>query len=547
MTPKTTDQFYRMSPPSPNGRDVPLHPVLPPPNFFGLPDKFDAWRPGQDILVQDIVTSDHRFFMPVSPTGSGKSLAYITAAVLSGVRTLVLTSTNALLAQLLGDFGELAVGIKGKSHYRCKALGHGATCDKGACNYGGSCHLKDGGCPYWDQVRRAKSAGIVITNYAFWIYNNRANPDTDVLGEFGLLVCDEAHDAPDRVADAYTVRFSVKNHVERYLLQPYDWVSDHRSVSDWATRAIPEVERQYKEARAAGHVERTFQAVTAKRKLKEVIEMCASPENVVIVPEKKWGVLRVAVAWPFDRAGKVLFRNIPRVVMTSATVRMKTAGMMGIGSGSGGDVVMTEYPHVIPVERRMLYHVPTIRVNYRTTPIQMRTWMMRIDQIIRSRTELNGIVHPVSYARRNLIIKDSKFTGIMMTHDTKTAMDTVARFKRERGHVLVSPSVTTGHDFAYDTARYQIIGKIAYPDTSDPITKERCNRDPDYGPYVAMQTLVQTAGRIVRAADDWGESFIIDDNIKWFMPKYGHFAPDWFLGAYQSLNGVMAYDPNKWR
>jgi len=94
--------------------------------------------------------------------------------------------------------------------------------------------------------------------------------------------------------------------------------------------------------------------------------------------------------------------------------------------------------------------------------------------------------------------------------------------------VLVSPAVTTGFDFPYDAAEYQIIGKIAYPDTRNRITKARCDADPEYAPYIAMQQLVQTCGRATRAADDFSENFVIDDTFGWFMKRYHRFAPQWF-------------------
>jgi Rad3-related DNA helicase len=530
--------------------EIPQEPVLPPPPTFGLSHRFDTWRPGQDQATSSIVTSDSRFNALVCPTGFGKSLMYICAAILSGERTLVLTSTNPLSHQLMEDFGDLCVQVKGKANYRCRKIGYGVTCDKGPCQYGIGCQWKDGGCPYFDQIRRAMGAQIVITNYAFWIYNNKARLVADEqdspIGDFGLLVCDEAHDCPDKVADAFTVRFSRRSDVEKYLLQGYGWEADDQKVLTWARQARVEAHRIYQEAKREDRLERAFQATGAKRKLKEVIEMIAgdtggfeagnpSGSNIVIVPEKKWGVLRVALAWPFDRAREVLFRDIPKIVFTSATVRPKTTGMLGVKEG---ECRLMEYPHIIPQERRVLYHIPTIRLNYRTTDVEMRTWLTRIDQIMKGRLDRNGIIHTVSYARRDLLLKRSKYVDRMVTHNRKDASEVIERFKEGRGRTLVSPSVTTGYDFPDDTARWQIIGKIAYPDTSDPITKERCKRDSEYGPYVAMQTLVQTVGRIVRGAEDWGESFIIDDNVKWFIYKYGMFAPDWFTGSYKGLTGV---------
>jgi len=91
--------------------------------------------------------------------------------------------------------------------------------------------------------------------------------------------------------------------------------------------------------------------------------------------------------------------------------------------------------------------------------------------------------------------------------------------------------MTTGWDFPYDSCYFQIIGKIPYPDTRGEIQQARTKQDPHYQSYVAMQTLVQIAGRGVRAEDDKCETLVVDDNMLWFISRYKEFAPKWFHDA----------------
>lgn len=127
----------------------------------------------------------------------------------------------------------------------------------------------------------------------------------------------------------------------------------------------------------------------------------------------------------------------------------------------------------------------------------------------------------------------------MLTHTTKTAINTVASFKMaDPPAYLVSPSMTTGWDFPDDECRFQIIGKIAWPDRRNKITDARCKQDDEYAPYIAMQQLVQACGRPVRSMDDWSETFCIDNSIVWFMKYNKRFAPDWFRGAYRISKNV---------
>ena len=123
---------------------------------------------------------------------------------------------------------------------------------------------------------------------------------------------------------------------------------------------------------------------------------------------------------------------------------------------------------------------------------------------------------------------------MFITHRRGDVEGQVEMFKRaDPPAVLVSPAMATGFDFPGDVCRYQIIGKLAYPDTRNRITKARSKGDVDYGAYIAMQELIQAVGRAVRDKEDWAESFIIDDNVGWFMKRYGRtFSPFWFREAF---------------
>jgi Rad3-related DNA helicase len=94
--------------------------------------------------------------------------------------------------------------------------------------------------------------------------------------------------------------------------------------------------------------------------------------------------------------------------------------------------------------------------------------------------------------------------------------------------VLVSPSFSTGWDFAGKHAEYQIIAKLPIPDTRSKVMQARCERDPSYADYLAAQELVQSCGRVVRSAEDRGETILIDDSWSWFKRKAEQHMPKWF-------------------
>lgn len=131
----------------------------------------------------------------------------------------------------------------------------------------------------------------------------------------------------------------------------------------------------------------------------------------------------------------------------------------------------------------------------------------------------------------------------MMTHKRDTTQMTVEKFKEStEPKVLVSPSLVTGWDFPYDECRWQIIAKIPFPDGRSEVMQARQRIDPDYGMYLAVQSLVQACGRGMRAPDDFSEVYVIDNHWEWFVSKYKGMFQNWFLQAVKRVT-LIPGDP----
>ena len=117
----------------------------------------------------------------------------------------------------------------------------------------------------------------------------------------------------------------------------------------------------------------------------------------------------------------------------------------------------------------------------------------------------------------------------MFVHGSKDLVSTVERFKKSPAPaILVSPSVTSGWDFPGTECEYIIIGKVPWPDSRGALMRARTKEDRDWGAFLAMESVVQEAGRGTRSQEDRCEIFVVDDNWVWFYPKYKGFAPYWF-------------------
>ncbi len=542
---------------------------LPDPIDMGAPEHFTEWRHHQDKAILDMAEAETRFIMAVLPTGSGKSLIYMMLSRLTASRTAVLTRTKALQRQLDEEFSAMgAVQVKGMGSYRCRALGQQGelfetfgdraalrnghpSCEDGPCHAGVTCSLKSGGCDYYDAVRQAERAEVVVTNYTYWMTQHKYGRG---LGSFDLLILDEAHDAPAAVSDFLAVSLDPYQ-MAKIGADPLRGQPDMTQWAQWAAHhyqaAIARAESMkdlITEARQKGKKVTQAQLAEAKtlKNLASTLDVIRKIDDGWICHTTDRGRYVWTPVWPAPYTEEALFRKIPKVVLTSATVRPKSAYYLGV---KDEDLSLREYPSVFPKARRPIYHLnhnPRLAVSRRMTPGQKQLWMADIDYILTTRSDRKGIIHTVSYERARWIHQSSEHSDRMIVHSREGTDAAIARFKAadpETGAVLVSPSVTTGYDFPYDQCEYIIIAKVPFPDSSDPVLKAREIRDEEYQMYAVMQTLVQATGRGMRAADDACECFIIDDMVRWFVGKYKHLAPKWFLDTLQTRERLPVAPP----
>lgn len=525
------------------------------PSDLGLPDKFQGWNAHQRDAIMAAVCSDKRFVMINAPPGVGKTVVGMGISAMLG-RTLYLTMTKPLQSQLMGDFESMGMKeLKGQNNYPCNLLleqgrkrAEPVACDEGPCHIGVECEMRDGGCDYYDAVRRAARAHLVSENYVHWMTMNRFG-EPGALGEFDCLICDEAHELNDALADFLQV--TLDRHDTRRLIRaelPFgasmeEWVEWAQEEGLPRCRAITEATR--------GSAALFYSGITLVKALKDLesnITMLASAakwkrldaaDPAVWTPgatsdwviEEEEDKVSFRPIWASGYAENYVFAGIPKVILMSATVTPRDAYYLGT---TRNQMTYLAYPSPFHQKRRPLYTIPVANVGHRMTSGETRTWLKAIDRIVEKETGrgLKGIIHAVSYDRAKLIRDHSRFKDLMIIHERRTTRETVERFKAWTGPaVLISPSVGTGYDFPGDSCRFQILAKLPFIDTRPAITKARIKLDKRYQDHVALRTLIQMYGRGVRSTDDWCRNYLIDANWRWFYPRVRKMVPRWFRMA----------------
>lgn len=463
-------------------------------------------------------------------------------ALLTGQPTCIVTDNRALQDQLMADYASIGlVDIRGRRNYECDYRPD-YTCEDGmaaSCPYRGTVS-----CPSSQAEMRAATSSLVVTNYDKWTASKRFGQGMD---HFKQVVFDEGHQTHDAIARAMQI---ILHHREiedglKIDFVPHPQALEFSNWKTWASHARTKADFAMKAAKArmlsVPNPKRAWvQHYTHMRNLTRrlAILSTANPAN--------WICDERIDGWQFDpvHVGKyaeaALLLRVPNIVVVSATLRPKTLFMIGVARENFD---FLEFGSNFDPTRCPIYYVPTMRVDQRATDLSM-LWI-RLDQIAAKRTDRKGIVHTISYSRRDQILARSRFASSMLVNEKGEASTVIVEeFKGSApGTILVSPSVGAGFDFPGTQCEWQFMCKIPFPDSRDKIVQARQEADKEYGPYMAMNKLVQVFGRGMRSKDDRCENFIGDDHLEWFLPRYGHLAPKSFHGFFKKVTVVPQPPP----
>jgi Rad3-related DNA helicase len=479
------------------------------------------------------------FNLLVIPVGGGKSAIYMGFAQADDdLRFLFLTANKNLQDQLYGDFAALGLkDVRGRSNYLCNLDVEAKnvrprTAATAKCASGVFCErLIDGDCDWVDARKIAGRSRLVVSNYDTWLYDEERGD----LGQFDVIVCDEAHLAPDKIGDFTAVEIQFKEVRTWGLGNPV--ANNIKSVIQWAIKSCDRIENRLVHKLPLDVAREGRDLLRRLGRLRRLSQL----EWINTSNRYRY---RWALVDPGQVAAELLFRHAKKVVLSSATIRKKTLDLLGVKGKKAASVKVMEQESNFPIQRRPIYYMPVARMGRNTDTYNVRKWHDLQYDIVRDRTDRNGVIHSISYDRAQEIHdeltrrfkKDERPVRLLLHKRGVSIADFLAEFKASpRGTCAISPAISTGVDLAYTLAEYQIIPKMPFPDFSDPLLKVRMKRDSKYVPYVTMQTLVQMYGRVDRAPDDQGETFILDAHFGWLKAANFELAPRYFHAAIKTL------------
>jgi ATP-dependent DNA helicase DinG len=514
------------------------------PSDLGFPAKFANFRsyPGysQWQTASDMASAasdfGFRFIGNCSPVGSGKSLCQLTTArILDSGRTLYLTINKSLQNQLVSDFGDSAsslgmYNLTGHSSYPCAIRSMHSDTDAISSI---ECTDREN-CGYWRDVRESLTHDLVTSNFANWISIARAG-DPDRFGHFSTLILDEAHNLESVLCDLLAVRFSRRSTYElikRNLPQNgeplpvwIEWASECSSVAFQALSNSRQRDRDESNGRESIDTKRLGQL------LRDLLTVSAITDEWAVEP-KPYGA-QLTPAFAENYAEDYLFRGIPTVILSSATITPEDFAYLGIPDPN---FKLFDIQSGFPPERRPFYYWPKTPIDYNSVEGQLIQTVNRYDQIIEPRLELGWkcLIHSVSYYHAQTIAKLSRHP--ILTHSKSNAQSVIRDWmSNPKPQVLASPVMSEGVDLAHDLCRCQFIWKIPIPYSGDPLISIRKKRRPKYTLYLAAKTMQQMYGRVMRAGLDFGETWITDSNWGKYMRRSVQW-PVSFRSAWKTID-----------
>lgn len=529
-------------------------------SFFPL-EKPRANQKAVLLEVDKAFQEGKKFIILEAPVGSGKSSVAMTFAR-KFQDSHILTPQKSLQNQYYEDFEDDSVLMKGRNAYPCTRgknkriylkvisdIHKGQVrqpgrdednCATAPCRNSEAvfnlCVQAQGMCPYTAAIETAQKHHTVIHNIHSFIFQTNFG---EKFEKRKLLVVDEAHLIEGIIRDFITKKVTLRG-----LVESID-TPNEQSIEAWcdffeqerflppltaSEKAMKEVDEnyvteqdKYLEQILAFREKADYygEAFTVKRIPNYVGERCVNttfefiPHSVGNAPTN------------------LIFQYGEHVLLMSGTIYDKNMFCKSIGV-KPDDAYFIRVPSTFPVKTRPIYLKPEYQVDtsFANWDDNFKDMIGKINKILNIFHDAKGLIHVPSYQAAEDIASWLPEDRVMW-HDKSNLQERLSEFYASKEpKVFLSPVCQQGVDFKYDRARFQIILRIPYLNTSDEFINYVVKNDFQRYNYWALLTFGQQVGRVNRAEDDFGVTFLMDERFNKFIRNNSSKLPKWLKDAF---------------
>ena len=509
-----------------------------------------AFRGAQERALADIRAAfedGNDVVLVRAPTGSGKSLLARaiagcarraeTAGAGENIGAYYTTPQVSQLDDVAGDdlLEDLSV-IRGKSNYSCILPGETDTrVDRAPCarERGFDCPVEHR-CPYFSDRAIASNRPIAAMTLAYFM----RTAGSDVFGKRDVVVVDEAHGLAEWAEMYAAIELSPSTVPVWDACEPPD-VEDISDVEGYAERLTTVCSRRREELR--GRAELSVAETEERDRLAELVrelgwflEDLRDPESPTtwVADQTDSGAITVKPLDPAHYLHHTVWDRGNRFALLSATILDRVAFCRSAGLRPE-NVALVDVPHTFPIGNRPLYDVTQGKMTYaereETLPAVART----IVRLMQRHDDEKGLIHAHSYDiadRLRTLLSEFGVARRVRGHDAENRDAALAGWKRsDRPDVFVSVKMEEALDLEGEACRWQVLCKAPYPNTNDSRVARRLE-DGQWAWYyrTALRTVVQACGRVVRAPDDYGATYLADTSLLDLFERARADMPAWF-------------------
>ncbi|MFB6301390.1 MAG: helicase C-terminal domain-containing protein [Haloferacaceae archaeon] len=499
--------------------------------------------------IREAFAAGNEVVLVRAPTGSGKSL--LARAIAGCARTAgeagpeqpidayYTTPQVSQLDDVAADplLEDLCV-VRGKNNYDCILPGETDTpVDQAPCvrEREFDCQVKHR-CPYFSDRSIAANRRIAAMTLAYFMQT----AGSDVFGARDVVVIDEAHGLGDW-AEMYATIDLGPDTVPLWEDRRPPEIDDLEDAAGYADGLARACHRRLKELR--GNAELAPEEVAERDRLTELrsdlqwfTEEYRDPESpttwVVDQPDGEGSRVTIKPMNPERYLQHTVWDRGTRFALLSATILNKAAFCAGVGLDPDR-VELVEIGHTFPVEHRPLYDVTRGKMTYEQREETLPAIARTLVRIMQRHPDEKGLVHCHSYAiqeRLADLLADFGVAGRVRAHDREDRDGQLAAWKRsDDPDCFLSVKMEEALDLEGDLCRWQVLCKAPYPNTRDSRVASRLE-DGQWGWYyrAALRTVIQACGRVVRAPDDHGATYLADSSLLDLFDRARTDMPDWF-------------------
>ena len=531
-------------------------------SYFPLPKP----RKNQEVVIREIdkvFKSGKKVIILEAPVGSGKSPIAMTFALASGDAHII-TPRKSLQDQYHEDFSKDVVLMKGRNAYPCtfEALlpfyrkvtadirsgmvrnpAHGEdNCATAPCRNNEtiwkSC-IENGNkpCPYQVAIEVAQGHEAVVHNIHSFIFQTKFG------GKFErrkLLVVDEAHEIENAIRGFITKKVSVNVPLQS------DDVPTSDVIGDWCDflrqdRFVPQetqtdyVRKMEDESYESEHEKYLSRIEVLRESYGEQGKGFTVKRTPVMLGNTVRGTSFEFIPHSIGLAAqRHLFDYGEQVLLMSGTIYDKDLYCRCVGLNPA-DVHFIRIPSSFPIQNRPIYLKKAYQVDtsHRNWNDNFGEMVEKIQSILGIFSDVKGLIHVPSYDAMYQIA-DAVVGGRVVVHDRHDLSQKLQEFYASTGNgVFISPICQQGVDFKGDRARFQIVTRVPYANTSDEFMSYKVQNDFNWYNYQALITFGQMIGRVNRSDDDFGATFLLDERFTKFVGgRNAAKLPKWLRDAF---------------